>query len=96
MGRITKDSTRTRIQKNMKHLKAYYRQALKDDQLQEAFDEVWKDWDNEQAAMIYAGVLSMYDLLNLTGVLSNRRELENLKKRIGELEKRKPSLCVGA
>ena len=89
MGRITKDSMRTRIQKNMKHLKAYYRQALKDDHLQEAFDKTWKDWDNEQGAMIYAQVVSTYDLLNLTSVLSNRRELELLKQRIKALEKQK-------
>ena len=77
---------RTRIQKNMKHLRAKYRQALKDDLLQEAFDKLWKDWDNEQGAMIYAGVVSTYDLLNLTSVISNRRELGILKRRVEELE----------
>ncbi len=94
MGRITKDSMRTRIQKTMKHLRAYYRQALKDDLLQEAFDKTWKDWDNEQGAMIYAEVVSTYDLLNLTSVLSNRREVERLKHRLEALEKpeQSPSL----
>ena len=73
----------------MTHLRAYYRQALKDDHLQEAFDKLWKTWDNEQGAMIYAQVVSTYDLLNLTSVLSNRRELELLKQRIEALEKQK-------
>ena len=86
MGRITKDSMRIRIHKTMSHLRAYYRQALKDDLLQEAFDKTWKTWDNETGAMTYARVVSTYDLLNLTSVLSNRRELERLKHRIEALE----------
>lgn len=73
----------------MTHLRSNYRQALKDDLLQEAFDKLWKTWDNEQGAMIYAQVVSTYDLLNLTSVLSNRRELELLKQRIEALEKQK-------
>lgn len=80
---------RTRIQNTMTHLRSNYRQALKDDLLQEAFDKLWKTWDNEQGAMIYAQVVSTYDLLNLTSVLSNRRELELLKQRIEALEKQK-------
>ena len=48
----------------MNNLRSNYRQALKDDLLQEAFDKTWKDWDNEQGAMIYAQVVSTYDLLN--------------------------------
>ena len=92
MGRITKDSMRTRIQKTMNNLRSNYRQALKDDLLQEAFDKTWKDWDNEQGAMIYAQVVSTYDLLNLTSVLSNRRELELLKQRIKALEKQELNL----
>lgn len=63
--------------------------ALKDNDLQDAFDDVWRDWDNEQAAMVYAQVVSAYDLLNLTGVLANRREITRLKERIEALEARK-------
>jgi hypothetical protein len=32
---------RTRIQDQMKHLKDRYRAALKENELQEAFDELW-------------------------------------------------------
>ena len=74
----------------MRHLRAYYRQALKDDLLQEAFDKTWKTWDNETGAMTYARVVSTYDLLNLTSVLSNRRELELLNHRIEALEISEP------
>ncbi len=70
----------------MSNLRDYYRMALKDNELQDAFDAVWRDWDNEQAAMVYAQVVSAYDLLNLTGVLGNRREITRLKERIEALE----------
>jgi len=41
MGRLTKGSKRTRIQEYMKKMKDTFRAALKDDDLQEAFDELW-------------------------------------------------------
>ena len=91
LGRITKDSMRGRIQDNMTHLKKGYRMALKDDDMQEAFDRVWETWNHEQGAMIYAQVVSSLDLLNLTGVTSNRREIEELRKRLAELESRDES-----
>ena len=87
MGRITKDSMRGRLQANMIRLRSKYREALKDDDMQEAFDIVWGDWNNEQAAMIYAGEISALDLLNLTGVLANRRDLQSLQRRVEDLEK---------
>ena len=91
LGRITKDSMRGRLQDNMTHLKKGYRDALKDDKMQEAFDKVWEAWNHEQGAMIYAQVVSSLDLLNLTGVLSNRREILELRKRLAELERKNES-----
>lgn len=88
LGRITRDSMRGRIQESMKHLRGGYRDALKDDLLQTAFDGVWEDWNHEQGAMIYAQVVSALDLLNLTGVLANRREINFLRQRVEALEKR--------
>ena len=55
---------RGRLQAQMTHLRSKYREALKDDDMQEAFDIVWGDWNNEQAAMIYADEISALDLLN--------------------------------
>ena len=91
LGRITKDSMRGRIQDNMTHLKKGYRMALKDDDMQEAFDKVWETWNHEQGAMIYAQVVSSMDLLNLTGVTSNRREIEELRRRLADLESKDES-----
>ena len=83
MGRITRDSMRGRLQDAMVHLRNKYRAALKDDEMQEAFDELWPSWSSEQGAMIFAEVLSALDLLLLTAAVDNRREIEALR---GELE----------
>ena len=82
MGRVTKGSMRTRIQDNMMNLRKRYRAALKDDALQRAFDELWPTWANEQAAMIYAEILSALDLLLLTAVTDNRREIMKIRNEI--------------
>jgi hypothetical protein len=70
---------RTRIQDSMRQLRERFRAALKDDGLQEAFDDLWPTWSSEMAAMIYAEVLSTLDLLLLTSVVDNRREIIKLK-----------------
>ena len=88
LGRITKDSMRGRLQESMSHLRGGYREALKDDEMQASFDRVWEDWNLEQGAMIYAQVVSALDLLNLTGIVSNRREIETLRRRVEALEKK--------
>jgi hypothetical protein len=88
LGRITRDSMRGRLQDSMSHLRGGFREALKDDDMQDSFDRVWEDWNLEQGAMIYAQVVSALDLLNLTGVVANRREIEALRSRIEALEKR--------
>ena len=83
MGRITRDSMRGRLQDAMVHLRKKYRAALKDDEMQRAFDKLWPSWSSEQGAMIFAEVLSALDLLLLTAAVDNRREIEALR---GELE----------
>jgi hypothetical protein len=88
LGRITKNSMRGRIQNSMRLLRGGYRDALKDDDLQKAFDKIWETWNLEQGAMIYAQVVSALDLLNLTGVISNRRDIQILLQRLEALEKK--------
>nr|ADP09445.1 hypothetical protein E6-3G_30 [uncultured marine crenarchaeote E6-3G] len=58
MGRITKGSMRTRLQEKMMMLRKTFRAALKENQLQDAFDQLWPAWADEQAAMIHTQVLS--------------------------------------
>jgi hypothetical protein len=61
-------------------LRKTFREALMEDELHEAFDELWPAWANEQAAMIFTEVLSALDLLVLTAAADNRREIKELKK----------------
>ena len=84
MGRITSGSMRTRIQDYMKILRDTFRAALKEDELQEAFDQLWPTWSAEMAAMIYAEVLSALDLLILTATVDNRREIMKIQQRLHE------------
>jgi len=60
-------------------LRNTFRAALKENELQEAFDQFWPTWSTEMAAMIYAEVLSALDLLLLTSVIDNRREIMKLQ-----------------
>ena len=80
MGRLTSGSKCTRIQDYMKKMIDQFRAALKDDALQEAFDELWPTWSSEMAAMIYSDILQVTDLFLLTSVIDNRREIELVKK----------------
>jgi hypothetical protein len=61
-------------------LRKRYKAALKDTDMQKAFDELWPAWSTEQGAMIYAEVLSSIDLLLLTATVDNRREINRLRK----------------
>ena len=80
VGRVTRDSMRVRLQEAMERLGKKYREALKDDEMQEAFDELWPAWAEEQGAMIYAEIFSALDLLLLTAAVDNRREIERIRK----------------
>ena len=52
--------------------------------MQRAFDELWPAWSTEQGEMIYTEVLSSLDLLLLTAVVDNRREIEALRRENAE------------
>ena len=55
------------------------------DQLQRAFDELWPTWSSEMAAMIYADILQVMDLILLTSIVDNRREIEKLKRKLNRM-----------
>jgi len=87
LGRVTRESMRGRLQEAMRNLRKRYRAALKDGEMQSAFDELWPAWSGEQGAMIYAQGLSALDLLLLTAAVDNRREIEELRREHGEAMK---------
>ena len=64
----------------MMMLRKTFREALKENELQDAFDELWPTWANEMAAMIFTEVLSALDLLVLTATVDNRREIMKIKQ----------------
>ena len=64
----------------MKKMRNQFRAALKDNDLQNAFDELWPTWSSEMGAMIYADILQVMDLILLTSIVDNRREIEKLKR----------------
>jgi len=70
----------------MKKMRDQFRAALKDDNLQEAFDEFWPTWSSEMAAMIYAEILSVMDLILLTATVANRKEIMKLWTEFMELK----------
>ena len=80
MGRITKGTMRTRLQDKMKMLRKTFRAALKANELQDAFDQLWPAWADEQAAMIHTQILSPLDLLTLTATVDNRKEIIKLQR----------------
>ena len=70
----------------MKKMRDQFRAALKDDDLQEAFDELWPTWSSEMAAMIYAEILSVMDLLLLTAIVANRKEIMKQQLKMAEIQ----------
>lgn len=86
MGRILKGSMRTRLQDYMKLLKKKYRSALKENNFQYAFDDLWKSWSEEQGALIYSEIPSAMDLLNLQANVDNRSKIMLLEEKIRGIE----------
>jgi hypothetical protein len=72
----------------MVRLREKFRNTLKDEGRRSAFDALWPAWADEQGAMINSDIVSALDLLLLTAVVDNRREIEKLKRgrerRMGE------------
>jgi hypothetical protein len=66
----------------MKMLRKTFRAALKENKLQEAFDALWPKWSSEMAAMIYSDIIQVMDLILLTSIVDNRRDIERLKHEI--------------
>jgi len=80
LGRITSESMRTLLQEQMVRLREKFRNTLKDEGRRSAFDALWPAWADEQGAMINSDIVSALDLLLLTAVIDNRREIEKLKR----------------
>jgi hypothetical protein len=71
---------RTRLQDKTTMLRKTHRQAPKANELQDAPDQLYPTWANEQAAMIHTQIPSPLDLLTLTATIDNRREIIKLQR----------------
>lgn len=70
----------------MNNLKRGYREALMDVSRRDAFDRLLRAWSSEQGAMSYAKVPTVLDIMLLTGLIDNRKLIEELSDRFGFLE----------
>lgn len=81
LGRVTR-SFRERLQNEMENLKKNYRETLKDEERQKAFDKLWEAWASEEGAMVNSSIPTALDVLLLTAVVDNRKALEELRREI--------------
>jgi hypothetical protein len=67
----------------MRSLDAKYKAALKEEANKAAFDSLYSEWSNEDAAAIYqwgdGGIYAAIDFLNLNSTILNRREILRLR-----------------
>jgi hypothetical protein len=66
----------------MENLKKNYRETLKDEERQKAFDKLWEAWASEEGAMVNSSIPTALDVLLLTAVVDNRKALEELRREI--------------
>lgn len=83
MGRMP---FRPLLQKEMNSLKRSYREALMDASRRDAFDSLVKAWSGEQGAVRYAKVPTVLGIMILTGLIDDRKLIEELSDRFGFLE----------
>ncbi len=85
MGRITLPF-RSVLEGEMKKLKKNYKEALLDPLKREAFEKLVRDWNKEKGAMSYADLPSVLDAIYLTGIVSNRKQIEKTLEEIKEIK----------
>ena len=80
------------MQEEVNTLKRTFRDVLMDPARRDAFDSLLKVWSSEQGAMSHARVPTALDIMLLTGVIDNRRLIEELSDRFGILESKMTKL----
>jgi len=93
MGRITNPSIRARIQDIMKQMWHQYSRGFKDTEMQLALDDILHKISNETAAMIYWGHFSAADMVVATGMVDNRRIINQIKEGYRGIETCLPKQC---
>ncbi|MFQ5998352.1 MAG: hypothetical protein ACE5KO_03515 [Candidatus Bathyarchaeia archaeon] len=78
LGRIT-IPFRTRWEDQVGDLKRTFREALMDQHRQHAFDDLSKLWSSELGAMSQCNIPTVLDIMLLTAVVDNRKQLLDVK-----------------
>lgn len=88
MGRVT-PPFRQLYRRVVERLRRLYRPLLRDERHRRALDTLIRDvWGQEHAAMGSVGEITILDSMNLAANIHNKAEIEELKKRISEIEAR--------
>ncbi|MEM0444864.1 MAG: hypothetical protein QXW60_03850 [Nitrososphaerota archaeon] len=88
MGRVT-PPFRQLYRQVVERLRRFYRPLLRDEKHRRALDTLIRDvWGQEHAAMGGVGEITILDSMNLAANIHNKAEIEELKKRITEIEAR--------
>ncbi len=88
MGRIT-PPFRQLYRQVVERLRRTYRPLLREERHRRALDTLIREvWGQEHAAMGGLGEITILDSMNLAANIHNKAEIEELKKRIAEIEAR--------
>ncbi|MCX6649852.1 MAG: hypothetical protein NTV61_10785 [Candidatus Bathyarchaeota archaeon] len=83
MGRLADSSLGGRIHDTRRSLGKKYKMVLKEEANKAAFDALYAEWSNEDAAAIYqwgdGGIYGAIDHLNLNSAILNWREIQELR-----------------
>lgn len=88
MGRIT-PPFRQLYRRVLERLRRSYRPLLREERHRRALDTLIRDvWGEEHAAMGGVGEITILDSMNLAANIHNKAEIEELKRRVAEIEAR--------
>lgn len=88
MGRIT-PPFRQLYRQIVERLRKAYRPLLREERHRRALDTLIREvWGQEHAAMGGLGEITILDSMNLAANIHNKAEIEELKRRIAEIEAR--------
>ena len=84
MGRVT-FPFRSLLKNEVGRLRRTYRDALLDLKRREAFDSLVRAWSSELGAMSNASVPTVLEVMLLTAVVDNRKNIEELIDKVEEI-----------
>jgi len=88
LGRVT-PPFRQLYMRVLERIRSAYRPLLRDERHRRALDTLIREvWGHEHAAMGSLGEITILDSMNLAANIHNKAEIEELKRRVEEIEAR--------